>query len=333
MPGSIGRFLRWLVRGASLRIVVPTLVAFALLAYVAEIAAAGRAPESLAHVLGQVGWIAAFLAIPYFALRALTWRLLLDQVGVHAPEREQLAAFSSGELTKSLPGGIYLQAYVLARLENFTERQVVGAAVATTGMDVMIGTVSFLTAFAIGLPRNPWFRVLLAAVAGAWVLLYFGAWLIGSWWHPQRREHAPRWARWVGRIIVEVFESATRLVRPETWRPLATTTVYLLSYVVILYLVLQALEIHQVTFLGAIGVLAITNMANMLLPIPFELGLTEVTGVGVLMAYGVDAPTAAVAMLAYRVVTTGALTVLVGGILIALRDELRARPGPVAADP
>lgn len=326
MPRPIGRFLRWLVRGASLRIVVPTLVAFALLAYVSEIAAAGHASESLAHVLGRVGWIAAVLAVPYFALRALTWRLLLDQVGVHAPEREQLAAFSSGELTKSLPGGIYLQAYVLARLENFSERQVVGAAVATTGMDVMIGTVAFLTAFAIGLPGSPWFRLLLAAVAGAWVALYFAAWLVGAWWRPQQREDAPRWARWVGRIIVEVFESATRLVRPETWRPLATTTVYLLSYAVILYLVLGALEVHEVTFLGAIGVLAITNMANMLLPIPFELGLTEITGVGVLGAYGVDAATAATAMLAYRVVTTGALTLLVGGVLVALRDELRGRP-------
>lgn len=319
MPERIRRALHWLGRGANLRIVVAGLVALALFGYVVDIASHGDLAGGLGEAVWRIGWVTVLLAIPYFALRTLTWHLLLEQVGVRAPVRQTIAAFSAGELTKSLPGGIYLETYVLARLERLAERDIVGAAVATTGVDVMVGTVSFLTAMAIGLPGRGWFRWLLISVAGAWIVLFAVVWVVIRWWRPHERPAAAGWVRAVGRIGGEAIDAASRLVRPEAVRPLAATAASLLAYAVVLWLILGAVGIGDIGFGAAVGVVTITSLANDLLPIPTELGLTEITGVGVLGAYGISAPEAAIVMLGYRVLTTGPLTLVIGSTLLWLR--------------
>ena len=331
MEGRLRRAGRWLVRGANLRIVVPTAVALALFGYVVDIASHGNLAGDLGKILGRIGLAAGVLAIPYFALRALTWNLLLDQVGVVAPVRRTVAAFCAGELTKSLPGGVYLETYVLARLERLREPEIVGAAVATTGMDVMVGTVSFLTAMVIGLPDRGWFRLMLIAIAGAWIVAFGLIWLMISWWRPQERPSAASWAQTLGRILNEAAQGAARLVRPAGIRPLATTAAYLVIYVAVLWLVLGAVGLEGMGMVAAISVVAITSLANDLLPIPTELGLTEITGVGVLGAYGVEASTAAIVMLGYRVVTTGALTIVVLAVMGYLRSAYAGGADPSVA--
>ena len=248
-------------------------------------------------------------------------------MGVRAPLRETVAAFCAGELTKSLPGGVYLETYVLARIERLGERAIVEAAVATTGMDVMIGTVGFLTAMAIGLPDRGWFRLMLIAIAGAWIVLFALVFTVVRWWRPHERVSAPGWLRTVGRIGDEAISGAGRLVRPERQsddhQSALTTAAYMALYAVLLWLILVTLGLAGIGFAAAVSVVAITMLANDLLPVPMELGLTEITGVGVLGAYGVDATTAAIVMLGYRVLTTGASTVVVLSVMTRLRDAFR----------
>jgi uncharacterized membrane protein YbhN (UPF0104 family) len=332
MQRRLRRVAGWLGSGANLRVVVAGLVALALFGYVVDIASHGDLLGGLATILARVGWIAGLLAIPYFALRAGTWYLLLDQVEVRAPLRRTIAAFCPGELTKSLPGGAYLETYVLARIERLSEREVVAAAVATTGLDVMIGTVTFLTAMATGLPGRGWFRLLLVSIAGAWLVIFALVFIGVRWWRPQQRSTAPGWAQTFGRILVELGKSAAQLVQPAVIRPLATTAAALAIYAIVLWLVLAALGLERVGMGAAVSVVAITSLANALLPIPIELGLTEIAGVGVLGAWGVAAPDAATVMLGYRVVTTGALTLVVLAVMAILRDAFAAR-NPNAVNP
>jgi uncharacterized membrane protein YbhN (UPF0104 family) len=324
--------LHWLARGANLRLVVGTLVALALFGYVVDIASHGDLLGGIGTVVGHAGWLALVLAIPFFALRALTWHLLLRQVGVVAPWRQVVAAFCAGELTKSLPLGVYLETYVLARLERLSERQVVGAAVATTGMDVMIGAITFVTAMVTGLPERGWFRLLLISIAGAWIVLYAGIWLSVRWWRPQDRPLTSRVARGVGRIVAEVGRGAARLVRPAVVWPLLTTAGTLTISVIVMWLVLSALGLGGIGLGAAMSAVVIISLVNVLLPIPVELGVTEITGVGVLGIFGVDARDAAIAMLGYRVVTSGALTIVVLGVMATLRGAYRARAPELPAE-
>jgi len=325
MGGRWRRIAQWLGRGANLRVVVATLVALALFGYVVDIASHGDLLGGIATILARFGWLALALAVPYFALRAVTWHLLLEQVGVTAPARQTVAAFCAGELTKSLPLGVYLETYVLARLERLREREIVGAAVATTGMDVMIGTVTFLTAMVIGLPDRGWFRLLLIVIAGAWIVLYASIWLAVRWWRPQDRPLTSRVARAVGRVVTEVGRGAARLVKPAVIWPLLATAASLALYAVVMWLVLVALGLDGIGFGAAVSAVVIISLVNVMLPIPVELGVTEITGVGILGAFAVDARDAAIVMLGYRVVTTGALTIVVLAVMASVRDAFAAR--------
>lgn len=326
MKGRLRRAAAWLARGANLRVVVATLVGLALFGYVVDIASHGDLLGGLGEVLARSGWLTLLLAVPYFALRALTWHLLLEQVGVQAPARQMVAAFCAGELSKSLPLGVYLETYVLARVRRLREGEVVGAAVATTGMDAMIGTVTFLAAMAIGLPGNGWFRWLLVSIAGAWIVIYGAVVLLVRWWHRQERQPRAPWVRAVLRVLGEAVQGAARLLRPAIVRPLLTTAAYLAIYVAVLWLVLVALGLGWMGIGAAVTVVIITNLANVMLPIPIELGITEITGVGILGAFSLDARDAAIVMLAYRVVTTGALTIVVLVVMGYLRNAFAARP-------
>jgi uncharacterized membrane protein YbhN (UPF0104 family) len=326
-------------RGGSLQVVVATLVALALFGYVIDIASHGDLLGGIGSILAGAGWIALALAIPYVALRALTWSLLLRQVGVVAPVRHAIAAFCAGELTKSLPLGVYLETYVLARLERLREREIVGAAIATTGLDVMVGTVTFPAAMVLGLPGHGWFRVLLVAIAGAWIVIYLGIWLVVRWWRPQDRPFASRPAVSAARIVTEAVRGAIRLLRPAVLRPIGTTAAYLAIYVVVLWLVLDAMQLG-LDLRAAVSVVVITSLVNVILPIPIELGITEITGVGILTVFGVVPRDAAIAMLGYRILTTGTLTVVVLPLTAYLRtayvspraDAGEARTGPMTVE-
>jgi Lysylphosphatidylglycerol synthase TM region len=326
MRARLRRAGTWLIRGANLRVVVATMVGLALFGYVVDIASHGDLLGGLGDVLAGVGLISLVLAVPYFALRALTWQLLLVQVGVRSPARQTVAAFCAGEISKSLPLGVYLETYVLARIRHLREREVVGAAVATTGLDVMVGTVTFLVAMAIGLPNNPWFRWLLVAIAGAWIVIYGVVYLLVRWWqrHPGNAES--RLGRAVIRILGEAVRGATRLIRPAVVAPLGTTVAYLAIYVAVAWLVLDALGFGSLGIGAAVTMVVITSLANVMLPIPIELGITEITGVGILGAFGVDARDAAIVMLSYRVVTTGALTIVILVVLVAVRSAFTTQP-------
>ena len=60
------------------------------------------------------------LTFPYLALRAYVWRQLLQQLGFEIPWRQIAASFAAGEMTKSIPAGVYSQNYILAKLNHLT---------------------------------------------------------------------------------------------------------------------------------------------------------------------------------------------------------------------
>jgi len=300
-----------------LPVIVATLVGLALFGYVVDIASHADLLGGLGTVILQLGWLILLLAIPYFVLRAITWHLLLRQVGVEPPLRQTVAAFCAGELTKSLPLGAYLESYAIARIEQLGERGMVAAAIATTGLDVSIGAVTFLVAMVVGVPGNGWVRLVLAGIAGAWIVLYLLIWLGIRWRKPTSA---------LGRIVAEAAESARRLVTPTLLRPVATTVAYLAIYVLVLWLILDALGLGSLGIGAAVTTVVMTSLVNVILPIPIELGITEISGVGILTTFGVEPREAAVVMLGYRIATTGSLTIVVLTTLAYLRGAYLPQP-------
>jgi uncharacterized membrane protein YbhN (UPF0104 family) len=306
-------------RAPRLSAIVGTLVGLALFAYVIEIASHSDLLGGLGTVVVGLGWLMVLLAIPFFVLRLLTWRLLLAQVGIVAPLRPTLAAFCAGELSKSLPFGVYLESYAIARLAGLGERGLVAAAVATTGLDVSVGAVTFAAGMLIGLPGVDWFRPLVIGITAAWIVVYLGLWL---WVQSGRASGA------IGRVIGEAAAAARSLLRPALLRAVATTSAYLAISVIVLWMILEALGLGSFGIGAAVTVVVITALVNVILPIPIELGITEISGVGVLSSLGVEPHQAAVVMLGYRLATSGALTIVALPLLVYLRGAYGRVPSP-----
>jgi uncharacterized membrane protein YbhN (UPF0104 family) len=302
-------------------IVVTLIISLGMLAYVAYLASARQTADLVLNIV-QRTWIAVVILIfPYLAARLLVWYELLCQLGISVPRRQLAVAFAAGEVTKALPGGVYLQNYILGRLSHLGSHSLVRSTTATTAMLGLESAIAVPLAVIIGIPGEPWLRWTILGIVGAWIVVLVVAWLLV---HPRAQRLSARTTGWWQRLILIIDEFLTaggELISLRTVRAIVPTIIYMLIYVIILYAVIHAAGAQQITFVDTLGIYAILVLAVIMVPIPTEIGITEFTGLGALLAYGLSSSTAAVVMVSFRILSTGA-TLLVGGTLLAiLRHE------------
>lgn len=295
-------------------------VGIGLLAYVVTLAASPEGGGQLWQICARVWWLFLLLTPPYLALRAWVWRQLLRQQGIEVPWQPMLVSFASGEITKNLPAGIYVQNYLLARLEHFGDEKMARAMMASTAMLALEAALAVPVAVVLGWPGAPWVRWTLLAVVGVWVVALGLAWLLVEYSSRIIPAGAPAGVRRVIHFLDEFFEAGARLVSWRTLWSLVPTALSMLVYVVYLAAIIRALDIRQVGFLDAVAMQAFIVLSVILVPIPTEVGLTEFTGLMALSAHGIPPATAAVIMLALRALATGMTIAASAVILVALRD-------------
>lgn len=316
------RFKSWLREHANIQTILPIVIALGMLAYVSSVATAKNSANQLAQVLSQTWLPILLLTFPYLIARALVWYRLLAQLDIRVPVRQAAVSFSGGEMTKSLPGGVYVENYLLGRLVHFGRHSLIRSSMATTAMLGLEALIAVPAALVIGVPGKGWLFWLILGVVCFWLVALAAAWLIAHHWaHGARADKHPRIAR-VACIAEEFLCAGRELLTWETLLQCIPTALYMLVYVIDLYLILRALGITYVTFVDTISVYAFVVLAVILVPIPTELGITEFTGLGVLLAYGVPRSTAAVAVLSLRLLATGLTIIVAGLVLLALRGEL-----------
>lgn len=321
---------RW--RGRRLRdpaILVPLAIACGLLAYVTSLAAAPRSGAQLWLIVQHTWLLVVLLTVPYLAARLLVWARLLGQVGIAVPWRHVAIAAATGEMTKSLPAGVYLQTYVLGRLSHLDQRALVRSTMATTAMLGLECAIAVPLAVIVGVPGAAWARPTILGIVLAWIVALLVAWRLV---HNRARHLRPPLATWRRRLVLlvaEGLEAGGAFLARRTLRQLVPTAVYMLIYAGCLYAIIQAAGVHHVTFVDTLGIYALLVLAVILVPIPTDVGLTEVSGLGALVAYGVPGSTAALIMLSWRVVTSGATILAAGALLVLLRHAVWP-PGPTA---
>jgi len=299
-----------------LSIVIPLLVGLGTLAYVAYLGVSRHSSAEFATIVGETWWLVLLLTFPYLGARILVWRDLLEQLGIHVTPRQLIVAFAGGEVTKSLPAGVYVQNYLLERMQHLSLRATIRSTTATTAMLGLESLLAVVVALVLGLPGVPWLRWVVLGIVGAWVVVLILLWALINW----RVEHmTPRLAPWRQKLIGasdQFFMAVEELLRLRTLWNLAPTAVYMLIYVIWLDAILNADGIH-LSFLRVMSVYAVMVLAVILVPIPTEIGITEITGLGALMALGIPRPAAALAVLSLRLLGTGS-TVLIALIALAV---------------
>ncbi|HEX5504487.1 MAG TPA: lysylphosphatidylglycerol synthase transmembrane domain-containing protein [Thermomicrobiales bacterium] len=326
----VKRAFSWLREHAHPNIVLPVLVGAGLLAYVASLASAPKNAAALWATIKQVWWLVLLLTFPYLVARLYVWNALMRELGVRVPFRQALLAFAGGEMTKSLPGGIYVENYLLKRLTHMDEKRTVRSSAATTAILGLEATLALLVVLVAGIPGVPWVRWGLLVVVGVWLLLIAGLrWLIHL--GAERSADLPGWLAHVRRDAAEFLKDGRALLRWRTLLNLGPTALYMFIYAVDLHFISAALGLPRLGWVAVVTVYAAMVLAVVLVPIPTEIGIAEISVLGALAGFGVEHHQAAVVALALRILATGA-TILVSGIVfLALRGELREADQEAAA--
>jgi uncharacterized membrane protein YbhN (UPF0104 family) len=89
----------------------------------------------------------------------------------------------------------------------------------------------------------------------------------------------------------------------------------------------------QLTVSEGLGVYAFSLAVGLFAPLPLDLGVIEASGVGALVACGIDPGVAVAAMLLQRALSSGVAMLVAGGATLVCRTERRAALAGVPAEP
>ena len=292
----------------------------------------------------QPRYLAAFAAmmLGYEAIRCLQWRFLLNALGIHVPVRTQVFTYVTGEVMKSLPLGNYFPDVVLQRSQGTDFGRATSVTLAINLLEVALTLVGLVV---LGVRGWDWLRPLIVCgLAG--VALVVWLFIRGLAWSRARQTHFPR--RLVLPVLCERLVTlpsvrhaleelrqfragSVELLRPRVLLPAALFSAsYLLLGGVGLALLAWGLGLQQVTLGQALAVYFFSLAFATIIPLPMDLGSTELGGVGVFLALGVGVGKSAAVgvMVLDRTLALGstlALALVVGLVLQAeVRAELRA---------
>ncbi|HST90368.1 MAG TPA: lysylphosphatidylglycerol synthase transmembrane domain-containing protein [Ktedonobacterales bacterium] len=263
------------------------------------------------------------LMLVYTLVRGVQWHYLLDRLDIRAPVRSQVFAFAVGEITKSLPIGNYFQNYLLKLSQgtNFAR-----SAVATTLILATEVAVSLVALLGLGLGDwSDWLRPAILIGTAAFVLLCVLITLLRG------AARLPVWftrARATQRFLAELehYRGGVRaLARP---RVLGVETVlcaiYLLTAAVGLYVIARGLGVTGLSLWQAAAVYFFSLAVGLILPLPVDFGVIEVSGIGALLIFGVGDSAAVAIMLLNRVFSTASAIVIAFAAIAVLRGEFVA---------
>jgi uncharacterized membrane protein YbhN (UPF0104 family) len=269
------------------------------------------------------------LMLAYEAVRCLQWIFLVVALGVRVPLRAQIFAFITGEAMKSLPVGHYVQSYLLARSRDQNLGRLSAAASFIIWIEAAVAMVGVVM---LGLGGwTSWLRPLIVgALLGITLLVWLLTLVPGT-------PRAPGWLRdrptWRGFVeALRHFIAGTKdLMRPRVLAvavPLGA--IYLALGGAGLFVIVLGLDQSQphtglanVTFLDTLAVYLFSLAIGLLFPVPVDFGLTETSGTGGFLAYGVQTFAAVSAMILNRVLSLASALVIALVGMVFLHDELR----------
>lgn len=262
------------------------------------------------------------LLLTYQGVQYLQWHGLLRALGIHVPQRAQIFAFLVGAATKILPIGNFFENYLLLRAGGTD----FGLSSSATLLGVLIEVaVSLVGLVILGLDHWTWLRPLI--LVGLAIFLPCA-------WLAYRHHHAGTLPAWLSqhrllRLAMDELrqfrQGAAALLHPAVLlRAAVLGTVYLLLAGATLYVVVRGLGINGVSFGQVLAVYFFSLAFGLIFPLPVDIGVTEVSGVGALLEIGVDKSAAVSVMLIMRVFSVGVALLVGAAAMIAMPDEVRA---------
>ncbi len=316
MKRSSGRFWRVLRQP---KVAVPVLLAAGLLAAAVSLSDLPRVVQRIGRIpLPSLLWT-LLLAAVYLSLKGLQFRGFLRELNIKVSWRHLLLAYAVGELTLTLPLGVYAQNYLLQRLHG---SGLYRSAAVTTLMLMLEAGLLFLVLAVVGVRGWPWLRLLaLACLLGAIVVFAVLA----------RSEGLRRFAARVtgrfripGRAPLEFLYGMRNLAYTRILlRRGFFTLLYMAALIGAFYTVSHGVGVHRLGALEAAAIYAFSlSIALVFGGVTSQVGTVEIAGMGAAQAWGYSYTEGLSMLLGFRVVWTACIWLLVLPIVITLRGDL-----------
>ena len=305
------------------KVVIPTLLSAALLVFALTFAGPGQVGTCLVQALAGAWLPALVLAAVYLAVKLVQWRMYLGRLGLKPSWQEVLVPYAGGEMGNSLPMGVYLENYLL---KGSSGSGVARSAAATTWMLITEIVICLVALLVFGVPDWPWVRPLAAFLCVGMLLsgfLLFRARFARGWlerWQPSQK-----WLQATRQGVRDFMEGSQDLFSWHTFiYGLPLTAVYLGAQATTLYVVGNVViaPTEPWNWMVATTAFAFSLVIVLLIPVLPHVGSVEVSGLGVLLTFGISRSHAVGSFLALRVLSTGAIILICGVILIALHHEV-----------
>lgn len=305
------RFRRWLRKFLEPRIFVPTLLCLALLAIALGVTDLPRVFERLSQVSIVTAVNVLGLTLVYLILKGLQLRILLQHLDVHVPWRPLILAFAIGEMTLTIPSGVYAQNYVLQRLGL---AEFARSAAATTITLAIEGAILVAALVAIGVPGWAWLRPFLFAFCALMTTAIVAI------------AHSSRISQWINRLasggrlakpargLIDIVEGVRVNMVPRVLLPCVLLGfIYMAALVDGLVVVAHGTGLSGMTFTQATSIYFFSlGIAMTVGGILTQLGVIEVAGLGAAKAWGYDLSDALAMLLGFRLLWMGCIWVVCG---------------------
>ena len=300
-------------------VLIPLLLSAALLAFVFSISDVPVVMDRIRGIPVSTMVFCFALALTYVALKGALFHLFLVQIPIRATLRQTVLAFAIGEMTITLPAGIYSQNYVLRRIARADFSR---SAAATTALLAVEGAISLTILLMLGLPGLAWLRPAilgLFVVAAVAVFALLKVELVRT--SAASLIQAGR-LRWLGAEFIEMVEALGRLFVPRiVVRAIPVVTAYLLALLAAFYLVAQGVGLTSINLDQAVTIYLFALDVELLIPLSTHLGVIEGAGLVSMEAWGYG-PTEALALfLGFRLVWMGSIWLACGAAALLLRSE------------
>lgn len=293
-------------------------IAFALLLNFADISKVGEAFQHFPPILIP---ILLGLVIAREVVRIFEWHYLLTALGKRPTVRHSALTLLGGDASQILPAGIYIENILLQQTEG---TPIATFLAATLAMQLMEAAISLLVLAVVGVPGWDWLRpVAILVLAGYSVfLLLVSRPEVVSWL--ARRQTGKGWTAWLAAQVAHFIEGLEGLMQPgKILRTAGLTAAYLVFTIGAFYVTLRAYGLPNIGPLEATAIYCFILTLIILVPLPSDLGLSEGSGVTILLAYGVPLAEGLTIMLINRFAVLLFTELLAGAALLGANIGFR----------
>lgn len=291
------------------QVVLPVLLAAALLVFAFNLGDLGKVVARLRDLPLRVLGISVGAAAVYLGCKSVQLRLMLRRIGVRIPSRSFWLAFAVGELTVTLPLGLFSQNWVLSA----SRRVHVGRSSAATVMMLLVEIATvFLFLAIIAIPGWSEVRWIAIGLLAVFVAIVACALLFEDKARKLPERFHREWLKDIAKGAIELLDGLRKLCTPSTIAvSLVLAAIYLGALGTAFWQVGRGMHVQHLSFLDATTIymfsLAVILIGAGLIS---QIGTVDLLGMVIARAWGIGYTDGLAMMLGFRIVWTGSMWLL-----------------------